>query len=176
MLRYAVNNNYRGRSTTCLVTTMTLDEYKQYVKYDPDTGLFTRIVNGGGTAKAGDLAGHKHCQGYLCVTAKNKAVLAHRLAWLFMTGEWPKGVIDHKDRDKTNNRWANLRGVTMQENSFNQGARTTNRLGVKGVSTVGSRYMAQIMVNGKNIYLGCHDTVALAEAAYRAAATIYHKG
>lgn len=45
---------------------------------------------------------------------------ASRLAWLYMTGEWPKYEMDHINHVKDDNRWVNLRDVTPAENCANR--------------------------------------------------------
>lgn len=101
--------------------------------------------------------------------------MAHRVAWLWMTGEWPDGDIDHIDGDGHNNRWSNLRCVSRSVNALNGGAYRTNALGVRGVYHKGPRYKtrpfcAEIMVDGKKRHLGMYATIDEASAAYQAVA------
>jgi len=89
-----------------------------------------------------------------------------------MTGEWPKGEIDHIDLDRANNKWENLREATHSENSANRRVRSDNILGLKGVAFDKTRgeYRAYIGVNGKRIHLGYSDCPAAAHMAYVVAA------
>jgi hypothetical protein len=81
--------------------------------------------------------------------------------------------IDHKDRDTLNNQKANLRPCTTSQNGANCKRRETNTTGFKGVRRNGSRYMARIKVNGRELYLGTYDTPEEAHQVYMAAARKY---
>lgn len=99
---------------------ITHDKLKALLHYDPNTGLFTWIKHRTGTATAGKIAGYSCEGGYRRLRIFGRNYRINRLAWFYMTGEWPKGQIDHKDRDRTNNKWENLRDVTPLENSKNR--------------------------------------------------------
>ena len=101
---------------------------KELLTYDPETGYFTRNVNVKG-ANAGERAGTITAKGYIAIGIDRKHYLAHRLAFLYMTGEWPKELVDHKDTIKINNKWENLREATNSQNKRNVGARKTNKSG-----------------------------------------------
>jgi hypothetical protein len=107
-----------------------------------------------------------------------RAYLAHRLAWLYMTNEWPLCNIDHKDGDKTNNKWANLRLASVSQNAANKKRPATNTSGFKGVywAPKSQKWAAQIEVNGHSIYLGLFATREGAHAIYCKAATEYFGG
>ena len=100
---------------------------------------------------------------------------AHRLAWLWMTGAWPKSDIDHINRDKSDNRFSNLREATKSENKANVGRYANNTSGHKGVhwNAKNQKWMAQIMVRRKRIYLGLHLDLADAASSYASAASKY---
>ena len=91
---------------------------KEAVVYDPETGLFTWAKNVPRHAKAGDAAGGKRHR-YWRISIGNKLYSGHQLAWLYMTGVWPDHMIDHRDGDGCNNRWANLRAATPGQNTMN---------------------------------------------------------
>ena len=111
---------------------LTQTEVKRLFHYNPDTGVLTRRISAG-PAKAGSKAGHLDSHGYLQVRAGNKKkYLVHRIIWLHVYGYWP-GLLDHINRDKTDNRIANLREVSMSENLLNTNLRKNNTSGVKGV-------------------------------------------
>lgn len=132
---------------------------KEYLHYNPDTGIFTWRVDRRGKAKAGKFAGCLD-NGYLRIRLFGKLYKAHRLAWLYMTGEWPKDQIDHEDGDGLNNRWKNLRGATNGVNSKNQKKRINNSSGATGVyklEGVTDKWRVRIWANGEQIDLGCHD-------------------
>lgn len=112
--------------------------------------------------------------GYLEGAILGKGLLAHRVIWLMMTGEWPN-VIDHKNGDRTDNRWGNLRSVTTTVNSQNQTCRSDNATGIRGVTYKKDRkkFYAAIKVNKQHIHLGCFKTVEEAKAARLAAEIKY---
>lgn len=89
-----------------------------------------------------------------------KNYLAHRLAWFYVYGEWPKNQIDHINRIKTDNRIFNLRDVDNSTNQHNNALRKHNTSGTTGVMNCKSRncWGAQIYVNNKRIYLGIYKT------------------
>ena len=99
--------------------------------------------------------------------------LAHRVIWLWMTGEWPS-EIDHKNRNAADNRWRNLREVPHQINLQNTSLSQINKTGRIGVCrTKHGSFRAQINVDGENIYLGCHKTLEAAAMARRVAEQHY---
>jgi hypothetical protein len=97
-----------------------------------------------------------------------------RVVWKLVHGVDPSGVVDHRDRDDTNNRIANLRDVTPGENAVNSGLRSTNRSGFKGVSRAGNKWHAAIRANGKLQHLGNFVTRVEAAAAYQRASKEFH--
>ena len=107
--------------------------------------------------------------GYWVICVENNRLLAHRLAFLYMTGAFPPAEVDHINGDKVDNRWCNLRPATRSQNSANRP--TKNRLGMKGVKArKNGRFEADIRVKGRKVYLGTFDTIAEAAAAYEKAA------
>jgi hypothetical protein len=130
---------------------------KEWLHYNNETGVFTRkksISN----VRVGDEAG-TYSHGYCKIQLFGREYQAHRLAWFYIYGIWPRGLIDHINRDKCDNRIANLRLATRQQNSFNQSAHGDNQLGVKGVHNNGYGYKAQIHLNGVQYCLGTFDTI-----------------
>jgi hypothetical protein len=102
--------------------------------------------------------------------------MAHRLAYLYMTGEWPPAGIDHRDTNRSNNRWNNLRAATQLQNSTNSSIRIDNTSGYKGVYWhIGARkWRAQIVSKGKIHLLGYFSTPQAAHRAYCEAAIRLH--
>lgn len=97
---------------------LTQARLKELLTYDENTGVFTRIKSVQGS---GYRVGNKpNGTGYLPVCIDYKSYLQHRLAWLYVHGEFPDGHIDHINRVKTDNRLCNLRVVTDFENSQNK--------------------------------------------------------
>ena len=151
---------------------ITQDRLKGVLRYDPETGLFTWLVATGRRMRVGSVAGTLNSGGYIRIAVDGKIYRAHRLAFLYMTGEWPQDQVDHRDTDRTNNRWLNLRPASNSQNSANK--RATSLSGYKGVYKNGVGYAAQITVAGKNIYLGQFHTPEQASEAYAAAANDMH--
>jgi len=129
--------------------------------YDPETGIITRRVSVSSRALRGQTITTKNTQGYLVTRFNGKLVYAHRLAYLWMTGEWPPKIMDHKNRNRQDNRWDNLRAVTYSENLHNKGE-------YSGVWWAGRDkvWVASIQIDGKKLYLGCSKDRAEAEAIY----------
>jgi len=88
-----------------------------------------------------------------------------------MTGGWPKARIDHRDLDRKNNKWSNLREADDSKNRANTRARPDNKLNIKGVGLhVCGKYQARIFKDNKFCHLGLFDTAQEASAAYAKAA------
>jgi hypothetical protein len=138
--------------------------------YDPATGVFTWKCDRRGKAKAGDIAGSTTAKGYRAIQICKKAHYAHRLAWLFTHGEWPKWEIDHINGDGLDNRICNLREATHIQNAANKKVSTKSKTGYPGVWLLkkSGRWQAKIRLQR----LGEFDTQEEAEAAYRAAALV----
>lgn len=110
---------------------VTAEELRAVLSYEAETGQFIRL-QATLRSPAGSIAGTPHGEGYSVIRVNGRLYLAHRLAWLWMTGEWPT-EIDHRDRNRSNNRWANLREVTRTQNNYNAGRRSDNTSGFRGV-------------------------------------------
>jgi len=129
---------------------------KEILSYDVTSGLFFWLKNMTSLVRAGDLAGHSPEDGYITIMIKKKPYKAHRLAWLYVYGEWPNGEIDHINHVRNDNRLDNLRGVSSLANSRNVSKFKNNTSGLCGVSwsKCSSKWHPQIMVEGKRIHLG----------------------
>ena len=161
------------------------------LSYDPEDGIFTwnaryirqdykRFDLTWNSRYAGSRAGtiHKIKNSRLCylrINIDGENYPAHRLAFLYMTGQFPIKGIDHSDGDGLNNRWLNLRLATASENCANSHLHINNTSGFKGVSfhKRKNRYRSSIRVNGKDKHLGYFDIPEIAHAAYVAAARKY---
>lgn len=151
--------------------TLTADYVKSILNYDPVSGIFIWIKPRP-KIKIWSIAGGITELGYVKIKIDGKKYLAHRLAYLYMTGEWPKDEIDHVNMIRSDNRWENLRAATRSQNFGNQKKYKSNKSGIKGVSwdKECSKWLAQIQVDKKKIKLGRFDNIEDAENAYAKAA------
>jgi HNH endonuclease len=140
---------------------------RELLAYDPASGVLTwkrrarhwfksdRSFNSWNSKHAGRPAlvsrdTHGHLHGHVLGQLRS----AHRVIFLWMTGRWPFGVIDHIDHDRTNNKWENLRDVPAEENARNKALRSDNSSGQTGIRQSGNSWVAQI----GNEYLGSFDS------------------
>ena len=154
---------------------LTQAELKSRLHYNPETGIFTRII-ATSNVHIGDIAGTVKWNGYIGISIDSKIYYSHRLAWLYMTGSWPKDMIDHINMVKADNRFANLREADNSKNKINQPLLKSNTSGYKGVSfnKLINKFTAQIKINGKKKHLGCFDDPKLASIAFQSAAKKHH--
>lgn len=146
------------------------EELRRLLHYNPDTGQFTWRVTRRGKARKGSVAGTKTPNtGYYQLAINRTIYKQHRLAWFYMTGKWPENQIDHINGIKDDNRFHNLREATNSQNLHNIGAKSNNKTGYKGVSLhkPAGKYVANIMIKGKQLYLGIFDTPEEAHEAYK---------
>lgn len=150
---------------------ITHERLLELLSYEKDTGFFRWRIRRSGPDRVGQIAGTRSAKGYVQVWADGEAFLAHRLAWFYVTGVWPVRV-DHKDQNKQNNAWNNLREATGSENMANVTREKKNAAGFKGVTKASKAkvYVARIRHNYKQIYLGCFKTAEEAHAVYCAKA------
>jgi len=155
---------------------LTPERLRVVLNYDAQTGVFTWAKSLSPVAPAGSVAGSVQSEGDIHIGIDRVYYKAHHLAWLYVTGLWPSSEIDHANMERTDNRFANLRLATNQQQAANRAVLRNNRLGVKGVGLsykpkhVSSRYRARIRVNNKLIHLGYYPTPEAANAAYGEAA------
>jgi hypothetical protein len=157
--------------------TITCEQLKAILRYDPETGVFTWAQDMGARAKSGAVAGARDGCGYTGVKLFGRSYLAHRLAWLYVHGEWPKERIDHINGVRHDNRISNLRDVSPSVNSQNQKrARIDNSTGYLGVSRHPKGFSAIIGIDGKIKRLGVYAEPEKAHSVYLEAKRQMHSG
>jgi hypothetical protein len=141
------------------LTTITQERLKELAIYDPITGAFTWKVSRGGHVKAGAQFGNPDKNGYLQAGIDGRMRLLHRMAFLYMEGSIPE-LVDHKNRNPSDNRWENLREASALTNMFNKKVSRTSSTGLKGVLLCKKtgRFYSYIKVSGKNKFLGAFDS------------------
>lgn len=156
-------------------TNLTAARLRELLHYDPETGVFTNRVVRPRTV-LGAVAGGHDSYGYITISVDVRRYLAHRLAWLYVYGEWPSKNLDHINGVRDDNRIANLREATQAQNLQNRAAASIGRSGVLGVGWDSSRkkWVASIKHQGKARHLGRFSTVEGAQAAYLAAKAQLH--
>jgi hypothetical protein len=150
---------------------LTAERLRELLSYDPATGIFRWLASRrghAGKAAAGSVAGTAAHHGYVAIGIDGRQYYAHRLAWLWMTGEWPAEAVDHIDGCTSNNAWANLRAAAHNENMRNRRKQKNNSTGFKGVIKVGDKFRAQIKDGRKHVHLGIFATAEEASAVYLA--------
>lgn len=147
---------------------LTAERARELLSYDALTGELTwKRPRGRGRKRAGSIYRH----GYRQVTIDGYRYRSARVCWLIHYGRLPTGLVDHRNRVRTDDRIANLREATKSENAINSGLDPRNKSGFRGVSrTRGGRWYSCISVRGKRLNLGLHTTVEEAARAYAAAA------
>lgn len=155
---------------------LTQERLKELLNYDPDTGVFTRLISLSSRSKVGSVAGFFDSEGYREMRVSGQRCKAHRLAWFYVHGYWPKYQIDHINGIKDDNRLSNLRESTHSENAMNRGVQKNNTSGYKGVSYVKKimKWQAVIKINKKQKFIGHFDTPYLAHLAYKEASEKTH--
>jgi hypothetical protein len=147
---------------------ITQSELKEVLEYNPDTGLFVWKKNSI-SKKSGSIAGSKYKNGYIYIQINKKIYRAHRLAFLYMTGNFPENFIDHINHIRDDNRWTNLRDATLSQNQANRVNQKNNTSGYKGVSwnKQCKKWKAQISYMYKDIHIGLYTTPQEAAEAYK---------
>jgi hypothetical protein len=154
---------------------ITQERLKELLHYDPETGIFITISKRGCNS-AGAIVGHTRIDGYVDIRVDNRLYRAHRLAWLYTFGEWPKFQLDHINGVRNYNPISNLRQASKLENMQNTKTYETNTSGYTGVvfHKLSGLWAARIQIKKVVISLGYHKTPELAYTAYLAAKAIHH--
>lgn len=130
---------------------LTQERLKELFEYDPAEGTFTRRCSRGGYAKGTVAGAFNSYYGYVHISVDAKSYKAHRLAFLYMTGEMPEGEVDHVDGNRKNNSWDNLRDVSRKENARNCCLRSDNTTGYPGVSYHKKRRQWRARIGGTHL-------------------------
>jgi len=153
---------------------ITQERLKELVSYDPETGEFTNLVTRG-QIKAGCRPGYVRIQdGYYVMILDGRLYLGHTVAWIYMLGTLPPDEIDHRDLDKSNNRWSNLRAATPRQNCANRRKRADSKQPYKCVTFHRKKWRYAVVVDGKRQWSKVFDTPELAHAAYAKKAVEIH--
>lgn len=152
---------------------LTVEFVRRVFKYDPVESILRWDIRGQGIPygeRAGSLA-NKHYS----VRLFDKVIFVHVIIWFYMTGVWPKYLVDHIDGNYLNNKWVNLREATQSQNMMNTKLRVDNQTGCKGVYLhPNGTFKVIITADKKTYYLGYFKTFEEAVAPRRAAEQKYH--
>jgi len=138
-----------------------LEDVKKQIWYDTQSGVF-RSRTGYKHHKPWRIVGNKETKGYLQIKIGKSLYMAHRLAWLYATGEDPISYgmqVDHIDNNKTNNTFTNLRLVTNKQNCENRTLNSRNKTGHRGIYKRGDSFVAEVCHNYKRIKVGSFATL-----------------
>lgn len=153
------------------MTLVTARLVREWLDYDPDSGLVTWRKQRS-NIKSGALAGSNHARGYKQISFFGNVFLLHRVIWLWVTGSWPNSDIDHKNWDRSDNRWRNLRTCNRSLNLHNSVVgKGPKKSGLKqGVFRAPDgclkKFRAQISIADKRVHLGVFDSEDEAHQAY----------
>jgi hypothetical protein len=148
-----------------------VERLQELLSYDPIRGELRWKIGRPG-ASAGKIAGCIRPDGYITLSIDRERLLAHRVVWALVHGEWPESEIDHKNMDRGDNRIENLRLANSSQNKGNTRAFRSNASGFKGASfdRKAGKWVAQIQKDKRRHFLGHFATVEEAHAAYKEAA------
>lgn len=165
---------------------LTAQRLRELVHYDPEVGAFWSLPKSTArlntAAKCRLIGGVHKALGYVTIGFGKDRFYAHRLALLYMTGEWPKAEVDHINGDRSDNRFANLRDVDRATNAQNRRSESRkSAAGLLGVTRwIGAggrlKWVATIKTSGQRRYLGVYETPELAHEAYLKAKRDLHGG
>lgn len=153
---------------------LTQARLKELFTYNKTTGFFKYKISRG-RCMHGDIAGSLSTRRYVRIRIDNIDYGAHRLVFMYITGEWPKDQVDHKNQIKDDNRWTNLRDCTPEQNQGNVPLRSNNTSGYKGVcwNKKTEMWISRISHKSKRISLGSFTCKHEAAGHYNNAALKY---
>jgi len=146
----------------------TLNQFKQYLSYDPSSGKIEWIKSPTPKIPAASVAGSINLDGYRQIKFQNKIYQASHVAWFLTHGIWPAQTIDHINGIRDDDRIVNLRESSHQENCCSRVVRSDSTSKLKGVSKHNSQWRARIWdpVLKKNMNLGVFTSSEFAAKAY----------
>lgn len=160
---------------------LTAEFVRSILDYDPETGVLTwrlrtDVDHEWNTSWAGKPAGRVDHWGYRVLSINFLEYKAHRIAWLHVTGAWPKDFLDHVNGARADNRLCNLREASQSQNMANRSVTKRSSSGVKGVQwdAKNKKWRASIAVNRKAFNLGRYKDLEDAKAAYAKAVVRFH--
>lgn len=127
---------------------------------DHETGHLFWKENVSASARKGARAGYVDiATGYRLVRYRGRSYPEHHIVWLLTHGVMPAGFLDHRNRDRSDNRSTNLREATATENTQNVLAQKNSKTGIRGVywSSQHQKWKAQISVFGRRLFIGSFD-------------------
>ena len=151
---------------------MNIEYLKSILNYNPETGIWVWLVNKRNYNDIGQQAGSINKHGYRYIKINGKNYRSSRLVWFYMKGEFPsRGLeVDHKDRDRSNDRWINLRLGTHSNNQGNKSIQCDNKVWYKGVQYIERLKKYRAMIKSKHI--GLYKSAEEASLAYQSAALV----
>lgn len=154
---------------------LTQERLQERLSYDPSTGEF-RTRYAVKQVPAGAIAGSASSKGYWRIKIDNREYAAHRLAWLYVHGEFPPGDLDHRNRVRSDNRIGNLRLANKSQNGQNRSKASSASAAYLGVTfhQRAQKWQAAIGSQGRVHYLGLYATPEAASAAYKKAKAVVH--
>lgn len=150
----------------------------EVLRYEPSTGKCFWLVRAAHRRQPGEEAGCPSKDGRIRISIDNQLYYRYRLAWLYMTGNWPEHGIDHRNGDATDDRWENLRDVPQALNVQNvRRAPKHSTTGLLGAQrTRDGTFAAVIRIGKERRHLGTFKTADAAHAAYLNAKRLHHAG
>jgi HNH endonuclease len=153
---------------------LTQERLQEVLHYDPGSGEFRWRMQEDLNRRVGDIAGCSMRSDYWCIHVDGRSYRAHQLAWLYMTGEWGRPLIAHRDGDPFNNRWRNLRLSNCLHCAAPRGPRRSTASAFTGIALDrrSGQWTARIGNGERGYLLGRFPTNEAAHEAYAMAARL----
>lgn len=144
---------------------LTQEELKKRLVYNTNTGEFFYNYSIGGKLKGNKVGTLK--DGYIYIRVAGVIYLAHRLAWLYIYGKFPISMLDHIDRNRSNNKISNLRESNYSQNGRNTNINKKNTSGIKGVDYMKSlhKWRSRSVIQGIEHHIGVYSSIEDARIA-----------